>query len=532
MVAVNRSIFPARLAWLPLAIASLAFSWLWFDYRSFWFDDAFITFRYSLHLSEGFGPVYNPGERVEGYTSFLWMLVAAIPLAGFSEAFALALVKGSGWLIGLWILFRVWSFPAPVLGHGPGGQTARWLVVLLATSPPFLINCGDGMETPLFMALLLECAHAMLKEPGRGSGAWVGGLCAGLIWTRPESLPLLVALPVVMMASWRGDEERRADLRSWLWSFALVAGLPVVGHQIWRWSFYGHPFPNTYYAKATGDLSHRLKTGWQDIHFFIYRPAFMVHHWIQPVTVWLATGLAGLSCWRHARSQNPLARVWLATLVLFVLFRVSFDLWSGSEAMGHHRFIVPVLIPLFLLADEGLRLAWRGRLRVPLLVLCVIALGFNVRGHEENLRMISGYQRGLHQAHIPLGIWLRENYPRETWAAIGDAGTAPFFSRIRMIDLWGLNDPVIAHLPGEYGARRETADYAMNRRPDLVILWNKVPFRREVKHGVAGGKSFDRAIARHPEFQAGYRFIREFVFRERTEKVPGYYLDVFERRPE
>src|SRR3990172_669114 len=50
---------------------------------SFWVyinDDAYITFRYSKNLSSGNGPVYNIGERVEGYTDFLWMLILS---AGF-----------------------------------------------------------------------------------------------------------------------------------------------------------------------------------------------------------------------------------------------------------------------------------------------------------------------------------------------------------------------------------------------------------------------------------------------------------------
>ena len=44
-------------------------------------DDAFITFRYAQNLVEGLGPVYNPGERVEGYSSPIWMLGSAIAIA-------------------------------------------------------------------------------------------------------------------------------------------------------------------------------------------------------------------------------------------------------------------------------------------------------------------------------------------------------------------------------------------------------------------------------------------------------------------
>src|SRR5436190_24091094 len=40
-------------------------------------DDAFISFRYVWHLVNGHGLVFNPGERVEGYTNFLWVLELA-----------------------------------------------------------------------------------------------------------------------------------------------------------------------------------------------------------------------------------------------------------------------------------------------------------------------------------------------------------------------------------------------------------------------------------------------------------------------
>ncbi|MHC5071192.1 MAG: hypothetical protein ACYTGO_11980, partial [Planctomycetota bacterium] len=52
--------------------------------RNVWVcDDAFISFRYAKNLVDGHGLVFNAGERVEGYTNFLWtMLVAAGMTAG------------------------------------------------------------------------------------------------------------------------------------------------------------------------------------------------------------------------------------------------------------------------------------------------------------------------------------------------------------------------------------------------------------------------------------------------------------------
>src|SRR5262245_21925004 len=64
-------------AWM-LAAAGIA--WLLFrmTYFAGWMDDdAFISFRYARHAADGHGLVYNAGERVEGYTNFLWTLLLA-----------------------------------------------------------------------------------------------------------------------------------------------------------------------------------------------------------------------------------------------------------------------------------------------------------------------------------------------------------------------------------------------------------------------------------------------------------------------
>ena len=44
-------------------------------------DDAYISFRFARNLVRGHGLVFNVGERVEGYTNFLWTVISAIPMA-------------------------------------------------------------------------------------------------------------------------------------------------------------------------------------------------------------------------------------------------------------------------------------------------------------------------------------------------------------------------------------------------------------------------------------------------------------------
>ena len=43
-------------------------------------DDLFISLRFAENLAHGRGIVYNPGERVEGYSSPLWMFFQSVGL--------------------------------------------------------------------------------------------------------------------------------------------------------------------------------------------------------------------------------------------------------------------------------------------------------------------------------------------------------------------------------------------------------------------------------------------------------------------
>ena len=52
-----------------------------FLFRDFHQDDAYISMRYAANLLSGEGLVWNPGERVEGYTNFLHVM--ALALLGF-----------------------------------------------------------------------------------------------------------------------------------------------------------------------------------------------------------------------------------------------------------------------------------------------------------------------------------------------------------------------------------------------------------------------------------------------------------------
>ena len=100
----------------------------------YWFytvEDAFISYRYVDRLVGGDGLVFNPGERVEGYTNFLWVLVLTLPrMMGSTESLPLA-AKWVGLFCSLFTL---------VLSYGIAGRTlsrtsAAFVPLLIAASP-------------------------------------------------------------------------------------------------------------------------------------------------------------------------------------------------------------------------------------------------------------------------------------------------------------------------------------------------------------------------------------------------------------
>ncbi|HEX9668193.1 MAG TPA: hypothetical protein VGC93_01805, partial [Thermoanaerobaculia bacterium] len=70
----------------------------WLVWRQTPIDDAYISFRYARNLAAGEGLVFNPGERVEGYSGLSWVLVLAAGDALGAPPPALA--KGLGALLG------------------------------------------------------------------------------------------------------------------------------------------------------------------------------------------------------------------------------------------------------------------------------------------------------------------------------------------------------------------------------------------------------------------------------------------------
>jgi arabinofuranosyltransferase len=250
----------SRLEWIFLSIllvaATLSLVWGW---RLFWFltDDAFISFRYVSNSLAGHGYVWNapPFRPVEGYTSFLWVVL----LDWVWRVFGAAPPQSANLLSLMFSWVTLLLGVTMVLRMASAVRLARQRVLLAAlfalgvlTNRTFLAWTSSGLETAMFNCFLLLWVFCGLGLPRRGNGRLIGlSVSATLIYlTRPDGLlfaAATVALLLLDTPRGSGEPARRPAGR-------LAAVLPLLGipaHLVWRNWRYGEWLPNTYYAKHT-----------------------------------------------------------------------------------------------------------------------------------------------------------------------------------------------------------------------------------------------------------------------------------------
>jgi GTP-binding protein EngB required for normal cell division len=167
-----RAMMRRGLTILLLAAAVAAFVYHARLYWSWTEDDAYISFRYAQNLAHGNGLVFNPGERVEGYSNFSWVLLAAVAIhAGLDPV---EVSKVLGLLSAVAALLLSWQLARRLVPRP--GLTPVVAAFYLAVSPVLVQHSITGLETTFFALLLIA---AVLLAIGRG-----GGCCGAPVWWR------------------------------------------------------------------------------------------------------------------------------------------------------------------------------------------------------------------------------------------------------------------------------------------------------------------------------------------------------------
>ncbi|MBN6034385.1 glycosyltransferase family 39 protein [Amycolatopsis sp. 195334CR] len=452
-----------RVAALTLAVAySLAHQALFSTVA----EDAFITFRYSENLADGNGPVFNAGERVEGYSNFLWMVLIAIPKALF----------GKGIVVGAAVLGVVCTVACVVLSYFlvnrmVGKDTDRALGVLaavLTAGASGLAAYGpSGLETPLFLLLVLGVLYALAaKRP------LIAGLLVALSgMTRPDGLliAVLVGLYLLVRAirkrtGWRPVLEYAAGL--------LVLALPWT---IWRVVYYGHLLPNAVAAKSGGSFGWQLAQGGEYLGgFALASLGFLV-----------LAALAMIGLVRFGGESEHRSLVWLTFGLAFAY--LAFITYAGGDWMPAYRLLAPVP-PLLgvasvaaygMLDTERLRARVAGLRLMPLAAAAICGLSLLVSITDPKMLDLMHQWRAKIAEMEEFGSLLGQNLPPGTLISTYANGALSYRAGpgVPVVDVLGLTDEHIARNglrteeSGPIGHIAHDYDYVVNvRKPALGIV--------------------------------------------------------------
>lgn len=421
-------------------------------------DDGFIFFRYARNFADGQGLVFNIGERVEGYSSFVWVMLlglagkfgADIPTA--AKIFSLISALGT-MLIVLHIGRRLF---------GTAWQVGALAILLLAGRVDYGMHFQSGMETALHGFLLSLGMLAYLNSVG--GRLWVTGIiAAGLILTHPSGA--FFAAAVLGCELYRSIISKRGGDYRRLISFSLPVLLIVGIHTLWRFSYYGDLLPNTFYAKQVPIEPYYLARGaYHLLKFFAFGGGIF---YFAPAFIFAVISI------RKFEFQ-----VLIAVIVAYILFNIL----SSGDWMVYSRFMVPVVPLIMILNAAGI--IWisarigRGKMIISLAIALLLFSGIQ----SGLLYTLSPTSEMIKTEKIEKAKWIslsryfgemRKLHP-DLKIAASAIGALGYYSNAYIIDICGLVDKHIARHGVRYrgGSGHERSDmrYVMAKNPDIYAI--------------------------------------------------------------
>jgi len=395
-------------------------------------DDAFISFRYARNLDDGLGLVFNAGERVEGYTNFSWTMLVALAMRLGADPVAFTKWAGIACFVAtLGVL--AWTSRRAL----PQAAFVPVAAIAFALHEHGQVFATGGLETSLFTLLATSVVATATLARGNNGLLLAGGLGTLAAMTRPDGvLFYAVAFLVAGFASWRARS-------FWPAIAAAAPGLLVyLPYWLWRFWYYGWPFPNTFYAKSAASAYPA-----QGVYYVgLYLGCYFV----------LALSPLGLAVALTRASTRVLAGAVAVALGLYV----GFVAWVGGDFM-FARFLVPIT-PLALLGVELVRVRLPGA-GAGLVLAAAVGLATLLRRYPEaQITTLPSGARGVVEERLnytpaattamrAAGERLRELFAGHGVRVVimGAQAVLAYYGRFALAieGCTGLTDEHIAHLP-------------------------------------------------------------------------------------
>ncbi len=440
-------------------------------------DDAFISYRYVKNFTEGNGLVFNSGERVEGYTNFLWVIILSVFARFGLNVIVVSKILGvASGCATLFLLHRVSRLFFP---------KREWLMplfppLLLTASSAFAYWSVGGLETSLFAMMVLLSVYLYLTHPR----AWVIS-CAISALVRPEGM---LIFGILFFHKLLFDKAQFSEFLRYLGGFILLL-VPFAAFKVF---YYGDILPNPFYAK-TGLSYEYVKSGleyfWQFLkHYGLWGLVYLV-----PILLY--------------RSLDVKARL----LILLAYVYTVYIILVGGDVLKVHRFFLPILPLLYLLFAIFLqklyiRLKKDLKTTIALIVLLLsISSVFFFLPHKWIRHTRVGEKFLVENMQLVVG-YLKEYYHANFSVALTTIGSASYYlgTEVKVIDMLGLTEKYISQHPEKINGitvtwkeRNYNARYVLSLDPDFILF--STPYRPSAPA--------ERALLLNSKFRQNYYVI-------------------------
>ncbi len=449
--------------WAIAGGLALAAALMW-PLRGYITDDTFIHLQYARHLAEGHGPVFNPGERVYGSTSPLWVaLLGAAMALGFDGLHAARALGAAATLASIALVFQLLR------------QTVRSPAFRVAGTLAWSANAWmlrwslSGMEAPLAVALTLAGFVTFTGGTRWGERASLTGvLWAMAALTRPEGVFLILIWGVLLLA-----DARRGDGLARLVAGAFGPILLYGGWLVFARLYYGTFWPQTLAAKTAGGAgaAYHLENLWRQFRIIGATDGLLAG------LLLLALVMGGVRARVSAGGMLgllPRLLPWAWVLGLPALYAL-----RGVPVLS--RYLLPLLPILGWLTWRATERWWVGEVPTPgrsrrataaAALVAVLVLAQNLVVYRAQvLPHVRSFSPALEGSLVAWGRWFERHAASDAVIATPDIGAIGYFGRRRVVDLAGLVTPqMVPHLMRD---APEVAvanfDFASFSRPDYLV---------------------------------------------------------------
>ena len=404
-------------------------------------DDANIYMVYMKHLATGQGFVYNTGgERVEGFTSMLWVLIGGVFFLITKHANFLLLALNV--ILIAYGLFKIAIF----LHHNlPTSSTKKislffFFYLTAAVAGYYEWTLLSLMETALWSTALILLTLKTLEEKNKATpSAQYIFLLLILVLIRPESMLWGVLFIAIRIFFYKKSLPALADITWLVVKLFCPFILAVLLLTLFRVVYFGYPLPNTYYAKVSADYVANFHAGLN----------YVSQYFLHTVAASLALLFICVTCLLGYRKQPP------ANLTIpFIIFLFSLipPVLTGGDHFAHFRFIQPTVpllwMTLIVSFNEFSRIGAKQLVLKSAICLILLSTFIDVRRiYIKKYVALEGEfelaNNGRNQSgSLNLFFNTLKTYPAQ---AVFAAGGAAYTYKGVTIDLLGLNNVEMAH---------------------------------------------------------------------------------------